>query len=208
MKPLFIRGLFDKILARLVMINDPNSFQQAVEVASQLDASEKYFNSIQQNPLPTKSTLSGAAQEKTQKMHSKQHQTPINSLRSATAAYKPSGKPNADYSHSQTLPQFSTSRGGFRGDNIQPRRDFFQGRRDSLPQLRSYSQLLSGRSVQADRNHTKNIYTACYKCGAKNHYATGCTKKMVNKLINNNFTSCYKCGATNHFANGCIKQFN
>jgi hypothetical protein len=206
MKPLFIRGLFDQELTRHVMVKNPNSFQQAVEFASQLDASEKAFNCMHQNPLRTKSPLSGVAHVKIKKMHSKLQQTPINSLRSATAAFKPSGKPAADYSHSQTLPQFSTSRGGFHSDNIQTRRDSFQGRRDSLPQLRSHSHLLSGRSIKANRNHTKNIFTECYKCGAKNHYATGCTTKLVNKLTNNNFTSCYKCGAKNHFANGCINK--
>lgn len=62
---------------------------------------------------------------------------------------------------------------------------------------------LSDQATQAKQN--QNNFTACYTCGATNHYANGCAHNLGTKR-NNKFTECYKCGATNHFANGCTRR--
>lgn len=167
LKPLFLRGLLNKKLARRVLDRNPSSLKESINLASQLDANQSAFTSAFQPTKISMNTSSGFNKNKIDYTNSHFCQPPSHYSHGQTTAFRPSGtaEPERDFSRSQT-----------------PSSQYLHDPCDNRPHG---SHPLSGRAThRAQHALAANTVPKCYRCGTSNHFAKQCPKRRCRKFTN------------------------
>jgi hypothetical protein len=231
LKPLFLRGLFDKNLARRVMDRSPSSYNNAVIMASTLDANKKTFdsdttlalNAVGQSPPVKKGPKIDFKklqnQDGEEKRSDSRPTTPTNFNSGATATYGPASGPDfrngaRATSHNQT---YQSTRDGFRGGSHAPRsssqdRSFSRAPRDASRERYFNNQpfeytphgyFVSQRGEQPRRIFYQNTGRGQYSPARGSPHAYNTQRS---RAPGPNSSRCFLCGDTSHWANKCTTR--